>query len=56
MTDRQKTICMIADNAKKNNLDPIEAVQDYFDEKDSHFRREEIVYILALARKAEAAG
>jgi len=53
MTKTQKTIIAIADDAKKNGQDPIEAVQDYFEEKDSRFPRARVAAILAIAREAE---
>lgn len=53
ITKTQNIILAIADDAKKNKLDPIEAVREYFDEKDSHFPRARIVIILAAAREAE---
>ena len=53
MTKTQKTIIAIADDAKKNGQDPIEAVQDYFEEKDSRFPRERVAAILAIAREAK---
>lgn len=53
MTDLQKTIIAIADNAKKNNLDPISAVQEYFEEKDSRLPRAKVVAILAIAREQQ---
>ena len=53
ITRMQQTILEIADDAKKNGINPIEAVKEYFDEKDSHFSRTRIVVILAAAREAE---
>jgi hypothetical protein len=53
MTGTQKTILSIADAAKKNKLDPIEAVREYFDEKGSRFPRARIVSILAIAREEQ---
>ena len=52
LTDLQKTILEIAEDAKENGQDPIESVQEYFDEKDSHFSREQVSNILKLARDA----
>ena len=56
LTSTQKTILSIADDAKKNNLDPIEAVREYFEEKDSHFPRARVVDILAIAREEQRKG
>ena len=50
MTKTQKLICEIVDEAKARNEDPIAAVQEYFDEKDSRLPRKRIVIILAAAR------
>ncbi len=52
MTKTQERIIAIADEAKANGQDPIEAVQEYFDEKDSHFPRFRVAIILAAAREA----
>ena len=56
MTELQKTILKIAEDAKTNGQDPVEAVQQYFDEKDSHFTRVKVAYILGLARDAARKG
>lgn len=56
MTELQKTILSIAEDAKKNGLDPVEAVQEYFDEKDSHFSRAKVAYVLGIAREASRKG
>ncbi|MBI5954399.1 MAG: hypothetical protein HY865_22305 [Chloroflexi bacterium] len=53
MTDLQKTVLEVANYAKKNNLDPIGLLQEYFDEKDSHFPRARIEVILKNARQAQ---
>lgn len=53
MTNMQKTIIAIADDARKNNQDPITAVQEYFEEKDSRFPRERVSAILKIAREAK---
>ena len=43
------TLLQIARWAAAENLDPIEAVQDYFAEKDSRITRTEATRLLALA-------
>lgn len=53
MTNMQKTIIAIADDAKANNQDPITAVQEYFEEKDSRFPRARVAAILQIAREAK---
>jgi len=53
MTTMQKTIIEIADWAKSENRDPVDAVQEYFDEKGSHFSRAKVASILGIAREAE---
>ena len=53
MTSTQKTIIAIADDAKANGQDPITAVQEYFEEKDSRFPRARVAAILAIAREAQ---
>jgi len=52
MTKLQKTVLEIADYAQKNDIDPIGILQEYFDEKDSHFQRSKIEEILRIARQA----
>jgi hypothetical protein len=56
MTETQKRIIKIADSAKASGQDPIEAVQEYFEEKDSRFPRSRVVIILAAAREAAKAA
>jgi len=53
MTTMQKTIIEIADFAKAENKSPVDAVQEYFDEKGSHFSRVKVAAILATAREVQ---
>mgnify|MGYP001356899847 CR=1 FL=1 len=50
MTNGQRTILTIADEAKVNGNDPIEAVREYFAEKDDFISRSRVISILAIAR------
>jgi hypothetical protein len=52
-TKMQKTILDIANYAKVNNIDPISALQEYFEEKDSRLTRARVAVILADAIEAE---
>ena len=45
-----RTILTIADDAKVNGNDPIEAVREYFAEKGDHVTRLRVESILAIAR------
>jgi hypothetical protein len=48
------TILLIISQAQKENLEPLEVVQDYFAEKDSRITRTEALRLIALAERKVA--